>query len=182
MAFRYLHIFVVVAACGCASSAPPGGLPTKPPAPALPRADREIVVGPPTIVGALGRFVPLIAATEDGGECKRLASTGASGPTTILLLAFPQWTGTKRNVSVTFDSTGRRLRYSDLRGDLRRDKTGPETLILIDFERGTSHVANEWPDRPAQGADGEAALALQALNLDRPEHMIALVKERCGPL
>src|SRR6478672_8379536 len=145
MGLRYSRAAIVLGACACASGAP------------ATRTETAIIVGPPAVVIPFGDFVPFIDATQEGGECKRIASTEANEPTTMLLLAFPQWSGTKRNVSVTFDSVGRPLRYSDLRGDLRRDKTGPETVILIDFERGTAHASNEWPDRLGQDAEGQAA-------------------------
>ena len=162
--------------------APQGQPAAATPAAAEPSAGVEtaVVIGPMSSSGALESFVPAVEPIEEGGECNRLQLSGTEGPTTLVLLSFPSASATKRNVSVEFDSAGRRLRYSDLRGNLRREKTGPQTSVLLDFVRRQATATNEWPGRPGQVADGDLAIALQSAHLGYPQRTLDLVTTRCG--
>jgi YD repeat-containing protein len=140
----------------------------------------EIGVSTASRMGALEAFVPAVAAVEEGGECDTVRIARADDPVTLIILSFPRTDAPTRNVSVTYDSAGQRLRYNDLRGDLRREKTGPQTSILLDFSRRTAFATNEVPGRPAEIATGDLASALTAAHLGLPQRMLDLVQTRCG--
>jgi hypothetical protein len=97
-----------------------------------------------------------------------------------VILSFPDRQNTKRNVALAFDPRGQLLRYNDLRGDLRREKTGPQTSIVIDFETQSAIATNEWPERPGKAVFGKPEQFLRQNSLGMPERLIQLVKSRCG--
>jgi hypothetical protein len=144
------------------------------------RVETGVVVGPAGRPLGLARFVAAVPATEEGGQCDTLRVDGPEGPSTLVILSFPRIDSTTRNVSVTYDASGRRLHFSDLRGDLRRVKTGPQTSVLLDFTRGTASASNEWPGRSGEIASGALAEALAAANLGPPQRALDLVQARCG--
>ncbi|MGH9887627.1 MAG: hypothetical protein ACREBE_19005 [bacterium] len=63
---------------------------------------------------ALKAFVPEVSAQEKGGECQvtRTAGSGA----TIVIAYYPARVGVQSQLSVTFDSAGHLIRYSERRG------------------------------------------------------------------
>ena len=138
------------------------------------------VVGAVSRSVALAEFAAAVAPTDSGGECRTLRVDGARGPATLVVLSFPSAADAQRNVSVELDSAGRRHNYSDVRGDLRERKSGPLTAVLLDFDRGTAHATNEWPDRPGESAGGALDAALDAAHLGTPRRMLDLMRARCG--
>jgi hypothetical protein len=128
--------------------------------------------------GNLDAFVAVVPATDDdGGECDTVERPGSQAP--LYLLSFRRSNRAVRNVSVEFDSAGRPTHYSDLRGDLRLEKTGPQTSVVLSFRDGTARALNEWPGRAGEMAVGELSAALQARSLGYPQRMIDLIRTRC---
>jgi hypothetical protein len=134
-------------------------------------------------VGATAEnFVPAVAAMEEGGECEMLPRGTTAPDETLVILSFPNRQNTRRNVSLALGPGGQLLRYNDLRGDLRREKTGPQTSVVIDFVTQSAIASNEWPERPGKAVFGKPEQFLRQNSLGVPERLIQLVKSRCGIL
>lgn len=166
----------VTTACLLASACAPGGR-------VAPKPEVGVVtvgvVQEVTEMGAEGSmqaFVPAVAATEEGGECEILRVPGQFA---LHLLSFPSREASVRNVSIRFDSAANPVHYSDARGDLRRERTGPRTSVTLDFQTGVAHGFNWVPGRPAERAVGTLTDALAAPHLGNPQRMIDLVRSRC---
>ncbi|MBW3629923.1 MAG: hypothetical protein KY464_11575 [Gemmatimonadetes bacterium] len=130
---------------------------------------------------SVSRFVPAVEAASEGGECETLPRGTTGDDEVLYILSFPSREDTRRNISLSFDPEGRLLRYNDLRGDLRREKTGAMTAIVLDFQRGTAIASNEFPGgNPGQVVFGRPDDFLQRRNLDTPAELIQLVRSRCG--
>lgn len=127
---------------------------------------------------ALATFVAAVAPSEDGGLCQTSAQSGVGPANARVVLSFAGAGFARRTVSVLLDSTGRPLQYNDMRGDLRRDRTGPSTSIVLDFALGTAQASNESPEK-LEIAEGTLAEALTAVNLGIPQHMLDLLERRC---
>lgn len=165
--------YLLAAACR-----PGGRVESKPyPAPSSTNVSVEQVTTISRPAGGLNSFVPAVPGSGDGGECEVSGRTERRGA--LYVLSFPESDGVGRNVSVEFDSVWQPIHYSDLRGDLRRVKTGPQTSVLLDFRDGTAQALNEWPGRIGEMAEGELSAALEARNLGYPQRMIDLVRNRC---
>jgi len=126
---------VLAVACGKSGSAPPTPAPT--PAsgsPAAPRAGDPAsaaaggtnprIIRTGVLVGesfhpdrsdeAIRAFVADVKSDETGGECS-LTRTGGSGAT-IASASYPTRRDSRMQVSITFDSSGRLVRFSERRG------------------------------------------------------------------
>lgn len=127
--------------------------------------------------GSLQAFVPAVAATEEGGECEIL---NIPGHDPVHVLSFPRRGASVRTVSIVFDSTGQPLHYSDSRGDLRRERTGPRTSVLLTFEEGVARGINDVPGQPSVMAEGTLMDAMEAPHLGNPRRMMELIRTRCA--
>jgi hypothetical protein len=78
---------------------------------------------PATGDSALRAFVPEIPATDSGGEC-RLIRTSGNG-STIVTASFPSFDSVTTSVTLMFDSAGHLVRYSESRGDGLKVRTPP---------------------------------------------------------
>jgi len=127
--------------------------------------------------GSLAAFVPAVAAFEGAGECKSFQD----GPRRIVVLSFAGAEGAKRNVALTVDAAGKLSDYSDARGDLQMDGTGPRTVVTVGFERNTATASNQHGGSGATPgmAGGTAAEAMDLESLGTPRRMMELVKQRC---
>lgn len=127
---------------------------------------------PATVAGRLARFVAAVPPFEEGGACRRVDE----GRRVML-----QFTGpgvTRRDVSVEVDAQGNVLSYSDVRGDVRIDGTGPRTSIMVDLGKDTGFAMNDHVS-PREVATGGAAEAMDLENLGNPRRMIELLRRRC---
>lgn len=132
-------------------------------------------------VGATAEsFIPAVAAVEEGGECETLPRGTTAPDETLVILSFPNRQNTRRNIALALGPSGQLLRYNDLRGDLRRQKTGPQTSVVIDFETQSAIATNEWPEQPGKAVFGKPEQFLRQNSLGVPERLIQLVKSRCG--
>jgi hypothetical protein len=125
-------------------------------------------------------FVPAVGALEEGGECDTLPQGTTAPGETLVILSFPTRQNTRRNISLALDARGRVLRYNDLRGDLRQEKTGPQTSIVIDFQAQSAIATNEWPGGAGTAVVGKPEQFLRENSLGVPERLIQLVRSRCG--
>lgn len=175
--FCAASVFLILAACSQGQQAGSRPEPTRT------IVETEIVEAVDTVVtedgpgGSLDSFVPAVAAREEGGNCEVIPRTSGGGP--LYILSFRDSRSTLRSVSVAFDSAGRPANYSDLRGDLRRERTGPFTAILLSFGFGSAHVVNERPGQPSETAHGALSDALTSDRLGNPQRMIELIRTRC---
>jgi len=127
--------------------------------------------------GSLAAFVAAVPAFEGGGECR----TFPEGPRRTVLLSFEGPEGARRNVALRLDADGKLLSYSDVRGDLEMNGTGPQTAVTVGFDGNTSTARNEHGgSRGTTGmAMGTAAEAMDLENLGTPRRMMEVVKQRC---
>jgi hypothetical protein len=79
---------------------------------------------------AIRAFVPDVSGEETGGECT-FVRTGGSGAT-VATAYYPSRLMARLQVSVTFDSAGRLVRYSERRGIVRFAPTPGMTPAQID--------------------------------------------------
>ena len=110
----------VVAACASSGSAAPGHQPTTVTAPGVPgtgavRVSYSDAFSPERSSAAVRAFIPDVPAADSGGECATFKVGGLS--TAMITTAyFPNRAASKMNVSLTFDSAGHLVRYSEARG------------------------------------------------------------------
>jgi hypothetical protein len=128
----------------------------------------------------LDAWQPAVAPVEAGGTCRTLPAPPGVPGGRVLLRSFPDSALAVRSVAVTVGADGQTRRYSDVRGDLRWDWTGARTEVTVDLERDQATAMNSWPGRQGPIAVVRAADALDAPVLDRPRHLLALVRSRCG--
>jgi hypothetical protein len=145
---------------------------------------------------SIALFKPDVAATEEGGECKRLNIPGFGRQ---VGLAFPTAAAPVREVWVTYADGEFVKYYSDTRGDLvervvgqdggpprpgeaarKLPPAGRQTSIHINFENQLGLAMNVGGDKPALRVQGTVQQMLTAENLGNPENLIKLVTKRCG--
>jgi hypothetical protein len=198
-------VIAVLALAACQSSAPPpasGPTPTAAAAGAPPtasRQDRIVAVGPfrpKRGDAALAAFVPDVAANESGGECnvQRTAGSGA----TIVSAAFPNRAAAAMTVTITFDSAGRLVRYSEVRG-APRVHTPPgmsgaqidsaltaamnavrTTSITLDYPIDQAVLMNRGNRRPVDAVMGTVRAAENVERLGPVRKRLDRVRGLCG--
>ncbi|MFL5382070.1 MAG: hypothetical protein ACJ8GN_06110 [Longimicrobiaceae bacterium] len=122
--------------------------------------------------GSLAAFVAAVPPFEEGGECRRLEEGRR------VLLQFRGPGQSSRSVSVEVDPQGKVLSYSDVRGDVQINGTGPRTAIMVKLDTDVVLAMNERVAEPGT-AMGRAAEAMELENLGNPRRMIELVRRRC---
>jgi hypothetical protein len=122
--------------------------------------------------GSLAAFVAAVPPFGEGGECRKFDQGRR------VLLWFPGPGQAARSVSVEVDARGEVLSYSDVRGDVQVDGTGPRTSIMVDLEHDNALAMNERVAAPAVTM-GRGAEAMDLENLGNPRRMIELVRGRC---
>jgi hypothetical protein len=156
------HVCLIAAFLGCATlcacaSRPAGsseplatGLP---PAGTPPIARVRLVASesfsPETGAAAVKAFVPDVAPTDSGGEC-RITKLPGSSNATIVAASFPNRATAKMNVSLTFDSVGHLVRYGEVRG-----YTG-----IHNIPPGTTEAQRDSMMRAAQLATRSTSISL----------------------
>lgn len=136
-------------------------------------------------------FVPAIAPTARGGQCGSVPT--APGLSTRALF-FPDSAAPVREVTLVFDSTGRAISYSDVRGDQSPERVTPgpdgapriteppglRTDIFIDLAHRAGMAKNSGGGKPPTTILLHGKAMMRLGNLDDPAHLIAMVKSRCG--
>jgi hypothetical protein len=126
---------LAVSACRSAAS-----LPSRAPGPVVRDTVRDVMVrtrvsvgdsfSPQTGAAAIRAFVPEVAPVDSGGECM-LLRTGGSGAT-IVTAFFPKRTSVQTQVNITFDSSGRLVRYAFGDGRLTMIAVMTRTIAAIE--------------------------------------------------
>jgi hypothetical protein len=124
--------------------------------------------------GGLAAFVAAVPPFEEGGTCGTMNEAGRQ----VVTLRFAGPGETVRSLALTMDARGEVVNYSDARGDLKVDGTGPRTVVSVNLELGVAMALNERGDAPGVTTGG-AAKAMELENLGNPRRMSELVKRRC---
>jgi hypothetical protein len=106
-------ISVFAAACASSHAAPAGGATGAQPMMRMSVATSD-PFSPETGAAAVKAFIPEIAPVDSGGECTLRKLPGSSATTATA--AFPTRMAPLMIVSMTFDASGRVVRYSETRG------------------------------------------------------------------
>jgi hypothetical protein len=198
-------------ACGKSAPRPPEPVPAatsstaatqaSPPAVRTTPAQRtDVFIGesfsPRTGDAAIHAFVPEIAAVDSGGECN-VIRTGGSGAT-IVTASFPTRTAAQTQATITFDSSGRLIRYSERRGvakipstkgmtDPQRDSTirtvsaaTRSTSISLDYAIDQAVVMNRGGGKPTDAILGTVRAIERLDKLGPPIARVERMRRLCG--
>jgi len=180
---------------GC-RSAPP-----TPPAPATPRVQRaDVLVGdsfsPRSGEAAIRAFVPDVAPVDSGGECSTFRTPGSSA--TMVTASFPTRAAAHTQATVTFDSSGRLVRYSEVRGVAKisgaagmsvaqRDSAfraainaRRSTNITLDYPVDRAIVINRGGGRPTDAITGSVRAVESLERLGPIKARVERVRRLCG--
>lgn len=145
---------------------------------------------------ALLAFVPDVAPLDSGGECS-VMRTGGSGAT-IVTASFPKRIGAHTSATITFDSAGHLIRFSERRGvspigstaamtDAQRDSAirasgiaRRSTTISFDYAIDQAVVSNSGGGRPSDAIIGTVRSVEKLEKLGPPTERLARVRKLCG--
>lgn len=144
---------------------------------------------------ALRAFIPEIAAQESGGECS-IMRTGGSGATTALAY-FPAKVKAMMQVSITFDSSGRLVRYSERRGVPEMPTKGMKleqldslvraqeaktrsTMVSLDYAVDQGMAMNRGGNLPVVAVSGTVREIERLDKLGPPSARLERVRKLCG--
>jgi hypothetical protein len=146
---------------------------------------------------ALKAFVADVSPEEKGGECQFNRTSGSGA--TVVTAFYPARVGSQSQVSVTFDSAGHLMRYSELRGApppipaaLRLSPTSVDsafrenearnrsTTITLDYgvDRGTA--MNRGGGRPPTAIIGTVREIERLDQLGPPAARLERMRKLCG--
>lgn len=197
-----LLLSVCAAACGGGNTPSTSPSPQTTPVPP-PNGARDVLIqmrtsetfSPRSGVAALHDFVPEAPAVDDEGECT-LSRTAGSGATTVYAY-YPKRVGSRMSISITFDSAGHLVRYSENRGramgvmppnatPAQRDSVlrtseavQRSTSVTLDYPVDRAMVINRGAGRPTDAVMGTVrdVEAMEKLGLrDR----MTRVRKLCG--
>lgn len=145
---------------------------------------------------ALDAFVPDVQAEESGGECN-LSRTGGSGATLVTAF-YPARATARMQVSVTFDSSGRLVRYSERRGIAHTGPTTGLTMLQVDSARRAAEavvrsttisfdyaidqamIMNRGGGKPTVAVLATVRAAEEQKNLGKPKARLERMRKLCG--
>lgn len=146
---------------------------------------------------ALRAFVPDVPFDETGGECT-LVRSGGSGATTVTAY-FPARANVKSSVTVIFDSTGRAVRYNELRGGVRSFRFPPgttqaqrdsafraagqaerTTTVQLDWAIDQALLVNRGGGKPTAAVIGYVRQVERLESLGRPSDRLERIRRLCG--
>lgn len=144
---------------------------------------------------ALHAFVPDVRADESGGECS-LTRTGGSGATTVIAF-YPTKAKPRMQVSVTFDSSGRLVRYGEMRGVPRFETKGVRpaqfdslmkaaeasirsTSISLDYAIDRAIVMNRGGGKPTNAVLGTVRAVEREDKFGPPTAHLEHMRKLCG--
>ena len=160
---------------GC-RAAPPAAAPAPGDSPGVTRRvehGRTVMTGDSPGERLLASFIPAVAAQDGAGTCRLLKPpTGR-----ITLWSFPDFAHATRNVALEYDTTGRFVNYSDLRGDLLGG--GPKTSITMNLEAGLGTAWNRNSGARNGAVTAPVALMMESENLGAPRKTIERVRQQC---
>ena len=143
---------------------------------------------------AAREFVADAKPDESGGECM-LTRTSGNGALTATAF-YPTRTASTTQVGVTFDSSGRVVRYFEMRGiphtppGLRREQVDSarraiqaslrSTSISFDYVVDRAFVLNRGAGKPATGVTASVREMETLENLGRPAARMERMRKLCG--
>lgn len=196
---RLILCGVSAIAVACRASSPPPAAPA-PASGSGPLVRTSVRIGetfiPKTGDSAVRAFVPDVPAEETGGECS-LLHTGGSGAT-IVIAYYPSRARPRMQVTVTFDSARRLVRYSERRGiphipstagmtPAQRDSVARaadasmrSTTISLDYAIDQAIASNRGGGQPTNAVLSNVRTAEQLDNLGRPAARLERMRKLCG--
>jgi hypothetical protein len=151
---------------------------------------------PRTDAAALRAFVPDVAPVDSGGECS-VTRTGGSGAT-VVSAAFPTRAASHTTSTITFDSAGHLVRFSERRGAMRLPSTAGMTdaqrdsvmrwaigarrssTISFDYVIDQAIATNTGGGQPTSAILGPIREVEKLEALGPPTRRLALVRKLCG--
>jgi hypothetical protein len=151
---------------------------------------------PRTGDAALREFVADVPADETGGECQ-LLRTGGSGAT-VVTAYYPRRAEVRFQATITFDSSGRVVRYSERRGvpHLPRtpgltaaqldsairaaEATMRSTTISMDYPIDQAIATNRGGGKPTTAVLGTVRAMESLASLGPPAARLERVRKLCG--
>jgi len=150
---------------------------------------------PRTGDAALREFKADVEADETGGECQ-LLRTGGSGAT-IVTAYYPRRTDALFQATITFDSSGRVVRYNERRGVPRLPRTGltvtqldsairaaeastRSTTISMDYPIDQAIATNRGGGKPTTAVLGTVRAMESLASLGPPSARLERVRKLCG--
>ncbi len=195
-------IAIVATACRSAS-APASSPPTTTPAPSTTTEPitRDVFVRATTDMfspkrgdEAIRSFTPEVSAAEVGGEC-RLTRTSSSGAT-MVTAGYPDIAKSNLTLSITFDSAGHVVRYSERRGVPHIGKLSSpaqldsalraaeaamrSTTIMFDYAVDQAFVMNRGGGRPTDAVVGSVRSFERLEKLGPPAARMERMRKLCG--
>ncbi len=139
-------------------------------------------------------FVADVKPDETGGECTLLRTSGNGALTATAF--YPTRTASKTQIGVTFDSSGRVVRYFEMRGiphvppGLRREQvdsarraieaTLRSTSISFDYAVDRAFAMNRGGGKPAAGVTSSVRDMENLESLGRPSARMERMRKLCG--
>lgn len=192
-------------AIACRSAATPSPVTSTTPAAAGSTTATDVFVRTRVSVGDM--FVPLrgaaalrdfkadVAADETGGECQ-LLRTGGSGAT-IVTAYYPHRADARFQATITFDSSGRVVRYNERRGVPHLPRTGltaaqlesaireaeastRSTTISMDYPIDQAIATNRGGGKPTTAVLGTVREMESLASLGPPAARLERVRKLCG--
>ena len=188
----------VVASC---RPAPPSSAPPAPTTLASePLVRTTVMIGesfrPASGDSAVRAFRPAVAPVDSGGEC-RLTRTSGNGAT-IVSANFPSFAAAHTRISLAFDSAGKLVRFSEMRGgarprllpgmtDAQRDSamraaevSARSTSITFDYPMDQAVAANRGGGLPTQAVIGSVRAMENLAALGPPTTRLARARRLCS--
>ena len=148
-----------------------------------------------TGAAALAAFRPAVAPVDSGGEC--LVRAEQRPGVRAISAYYPARRDARSVVTVTVDSAGTLLRYSERRGGVSFSLAGatteeeraarraefqrqPTTTISLDLVTGTAIVSNDGGDSVGAAVRAPVDAVLESAALGRPAERARAVQARCG--
>jgi hypothetical protein len=186
------------AALACRSAPAPQTTPATAAAPV--RRDVFVSIGdsfsPQSGDAAIQAFQPEIAAVDSGGECV-VTRTSGSGAMTVTAY-FPSRRGPQNQMSVTFDSAGRVVRFADRHGIpkplVTTGMTPPQrdsalraslnsvrsTSVSLDYAIDQAVAANRGGGKPTEAIIGSVRALEHLEKLGPPAARLERLRRLCG--
>jgi hypothetical protein len=146
---------------------------------------------------ALKAFVADVPAQEKGGECQ-VTRTGGSGATVVAAF-YPARVGQQSQLSLTFDSVGHLIRYSEFRGMpapitgarglspaqldsavREREARNRSTVISLDYGADRATAMNRGGGRPPTAIIGTVREIERLDQLGPPSARLERMRKLCG--
>jgi hypothetical protein len=150
---------------------------------------------PKSDAAAIAAFVLDLAPVDTGGECSVIRTSGSGA--TIVMASFPRRANSHTQVSLSFDSAGHLVRFSDsrngwhaprmpmakekldsvIRADLNATRA---SSISFDYPLDQALAINRGGAKPTEAIIGSVRAFENMAKLGPPSARIAMVRRLCG--